>query len=186
MLLETDLKNPNLGINVKFYNAPEEQTFESEKQGRPIFKDVLYIRKIMPGDALNIVDRPAREEDKQEFPLHWARFRDSHTDPESIGTPLSSWPRLTPSQVAELKAMKFMNVEAIANASDASIQSVGMIAGASPFTLREAAQRFLKVAKDDSALKAMEDETKSLKEQIAEMRALIEGMTKPDEPKKGK
>lgn len=87
----------------------------------------------------------------------------------------------------ELKSLKFFTVESIANASDAMITKLGMIAGKSPYAFREDAQRFLKLASDDAEVSRMEEKTKSLEAQVAEMKAMLESLTNPkDETKKGK
>jgi hypothetical protein len=45
--------------------------------------------------------------------------------------------------VEELRALKFYTVESVANAADAQLQRIGMVAGMSPYAFRDAAVRFL-------------------------------------------
>jgi hypothetical protein len=141
------------------------------------------VKIFVPGDPTTVVDTFVREDHKVRFPLHWAHYQNKHGgDPKEIGTPLSHWPRLQPSQVEELRALKFYTVEAVAGASDAQLQRIGMVAGMSPYAFRDAAVRFLALAKDDSKAaevearaKALEEENKKLREDsekaMAEMRA---------------
>ena len=134
--------NPDSRLAVKFYSKTVPNKFESEKQGRPIFFDLDYVQIFVPGDNTSVIDQPVREDHKQRFPLQWARYNNNRSEnTHEIGTPLTQWPRITPAQAEELRALKFYTVEGIANASDASLQSIGMIAGMAPYAFREHAQR---------------------------------------------
>ena len=75
-----------------------------------------------------------------------------------MGTPITEWARITPSQADELRGLKFPTVESIAGASDAQLQTIGMIAGQSAFTFRDDAKRFLLVA--EAAAKLTEADKK--------------------------
>jgi len=106
------------------------------------------------------------------FPKHWAYFDQTHGKENlEVGTPLSQWPLLGPSQVEMLKAMKFSTVEQVASASDAQINSLGMGGGMAPFTLRDKAQRYLVVAKDTSAVDRAAEELEKFKKEAAEREA---------------
>lgn len=178
-LLASDLNNPEFAgatnpdsrLAVQFYSRPMPNEFESEKQGRPIFYDCDFVKIFVPGDPTSIVDTAVREDHKKRFPLHWAHYQNKHGgDAREIGTPLSQWPRLSQAQVEELRALKFHTVENIANASDASLQRLGMIAGMSPFAFRDHAIRFLAVAKNDSAAQEAETRAKALEEDNRKLR----------------
>lgn len=183
--------NPDARLVAQFYSKPVKMNFESQKQGRPIFADVDYVRIFVPGDATSIMDAPVREDHKARFPVQWAHYQNKHGgDAKEIGTPLAQWPRITPAQAEELRALKFYTVESVANASDANIQRIGMIAGMSPYKFREHAQRFLQVAEGDSVaqaaearVKALEEENAKLREemkaQMEEVRAMMSAQTKP-------
>lgn len=163
--------NPDARLAVLFYAKPLQNEFESEKQGRPIFFDVDFVRIQVPGDTTTVIDTPVREEHKKRFPLHWAHYQNKHGgDAKEIGTPLSQWSRLSQSQVEELRALKFYTVESVANASDAGLQKLGMVAGTSPYAFRDHAIRFLAIAKDDATAQASEDRAKALEAQIESMR----------------
>jgi hypothetical protein len=203
----TGATNPDSRLAVMFYSKPIENEFQSMAQGRPIFEDRDFVRIFVPGDPTTVVDTFVREDHKARFPLHWAHYQNKHGgDSKEIGTPLSHWPRLQPSQVEELRALKFYTVEAVAGAADAQLQRIGMVAGMSPYAFRDAAVRFLALAKDDSKAaevearaKALEEENKKLREDsekaMAEMRAEMQALKdafiaketpkgKPGRPKK--
>ena len=67
--------------------------------------------------------------------------------------------------------MKFFTVESIAAASDAQLSNLGMKAGMNPLTFRTRAQNYLKVASDESAVSAHEEEIKKLREENASIKA---------------
>lgn len=149
--LSTDEQNPNAGLAVQFYKRPEQNNFESEKQQRPIFEQKDFVKIWSPGNTLNIVDTPVNESHKRRFPMQWQAYSNrmaegGDLDTREVGTPVSTWPRITRDQAEELRGLKFFTVEAIAHASDAQLQSIGMVAGMSAFSFRDEARKFLSVA----------------------------------------
>jgi hypothetical protein len=109
------------------------------------------------------------------------------------GTPLENWPLLRGNQVNELKAIGFHTVDQIGGASDQQLARIGMIAGMSAIALRDAAIRFLAIAKDAGMLEqqmamnkrleaAMAAQQKQIEEQqrrLDEALALVDNATKP-------
>lgn len=181
--------NPDSRLAVVFYKKPVQNEFESQRQGRPIFFDADFVRIQVPGDTTTAIDTFAREEHKQRFPLHWARYQNSQgADAKEIGTPIDQWPMISKSQCEELRAIKFHTVESIATASDLQLQSIGMIAGMSPFAFRDRAARFLKVAHDDSVANEAEGRAAAAEEKNRELEAkllaLQEQVSKLAQPKK--
>jgi hypothetical protein len=164
--------NPDARLAVIFYSKPMQNEFESNKQGRPIFEDRDMVKIFVPGDNNSVIDTFVRDDHKQRFPLQWAHFLNRHSgDSREIGTPLSAWPRLSPAQVEELRALKFFTVENVANASDLQLQSLGMAAGMAPHAFRDHAIRFLKVAREDSTAQASEERIKALESEKEQMKA---------------
>lgn len=169
--------NPDARLAVMFYKKAVKNEFESQKEGRPIFMDMDYVKISVPGDNTTEIDQPVREDHKKRFPLHWAHYQNmTQGDAKEIGTPLSQWPRLTISQVEELRALKFYTVESVANASDANIQRIQMIAGMSPYAFREHAQRFLKIADSDAITAEAEEKARAAEERAAALEARLAEM----------
>ncbi len=169
--------DPDMAHSVKFYIKPIEQPFKSSLAGRPIFEDVTYIQIFTPGNVLNIVDTPMREEHKQRFPRQWMAFQSAQSgDQREIGTPLSSWSFLSPSQVEEFRALKFFTVENLANAADQQIGNLGMMAGMNPLVLRDRAKAFLQAAAGTAVAEHAASENAKLKEQMAAMQAQIQSL----------
>lgn len=178
-------RDPDRSLSVLFYSKPFRNNFESEKQGRPIFSDMDMVKIITPGDDKNIIDTFAREDHKERFPLQWQHYVNKHEgDQQLVGkTPLSVWQRLTPAQAEELRHMKFISVDDIANASDSALQRIGMVGGMAPHAFREAAQRFLKMAAGESEAAAQAERTRAaeaenleLKQRMADMEARFSAM----------
>lgn len=186
-MLATDLNNPDFAgainpdskLSVQFYCRPVRNNFQSEKEQRPIFEDKDYVKIFIPGDATNIIDAPVTEEHKQRFPMHWAHFKNSTSGEANVGTPITQWPLVSRSMAEELKAVKFFTVESVALASDAQLQSIGMKAGMSPMSFREAAKAYLAVAKDAGIVARQAAENKALQEQLAALTAKVEAMSQP-------
>lgn len=160
--------NPDSRLAVQFYSKPVQNAFRSQEEARPIFEDVDFVKIYVPGDSTLVIDTPAREDHKARFPLQWAHYQNKHGgDSKLIGTPLSQWPLVTAAQAEELKALKFFTVEQIANAGDAQLQRLGMVAGMSPHAFRDRAQRFLAVAKQESDVNHSEERIKALEAENA-------------------
>ncbi|CAK9249811.1 unnamed protein product [Sphagnum jensenii] len=105
---------------------------ESKQAGRPIFKDVPYLRITFPSDRTKTWDQPVKMEgsngapsDIERFPRQWEKFkREEEQVPD--GTPLTEFPALGRSRVLELKAMNIHTVEQYAQIPDGNIASLGL------------------------------------------------------------
>lgn len=172
--------NPDSLLHVTFYTKAMRDNYKSEKEGRPVFRDITYIKILTPGNQLSEIDTPAREDHKQRFPLHWAAYENSQGKGEQIvGTPLDQWPAISRAEAEELKGIKFFTVEQIAGASDLQSQRLGMNGN----LLRQKAKAFLMSAQDsaleqkqavdiarkDDQIKALTDSIESLKGQVASL-----------------
>lgn len=164
--------NPDNTVGVRFYSKPLQDNYQTEQQGRPIFVDTDMVRITTPGDSLSVIDTIATEHYRKRFPRQWDFYvSKKEGDQMTVGrTPLSAWAKLSAAQVEELRHLKFYSVEDVANASDAALQNVGMIAGMGGHAFRDAAQVYLRVAKDSSVAVRMEQENAALRAQMEEMR----------------
>lgn len=169
--------NPDNTLGVKFYSKPLQDNFRSEVEGRPIFNDVDMVRITSPGDALSIIDTIATEHYKNRFRRQWQFYQaNKEGDQLTAGrTPLTAWSRLTPSQVEELKYLKFYSVEDIANASDAALHNIGMVGGMGGHAFRQAAQAYLNVSRDAAAVQHAQQENAALRAEMNELRQQMQG-----------
>jgi len=172
MAIESDINNADTRLAVKFEKREVQDMVKTLEENRPIFKEVVFIKIAVPGDALTEIDRPMYDSDKNRFPLQWASFLNRQGEEQNYsGTSLKEWPLITKSQAEELRGLKFHTVESIAMSTDQAIQKIGMLAGMSPYSFREKAQSFLKMAKEGADLNAREAELNALKEENAKLKA---------------
>lgn len=174
----TGARNPDSALAVRFYNRPVQNNVESSVAGRPIFQDIVYVEIMIPGNSLSIIDTPVREEHKRRFPLQWANFQNANGGAtEVVGTPITSWPFLSRAQAEELKAIKFLTVEMLANASDGQLQSIGMVGGMNAHVMRERAKAYLAAAKGSAPTEhlaaSLAEAKKMIEQQQAQINALL-------------
>lgn len=175
------MSNPHLEshVFVSIYTDAVELKSESEKAGRPIFKDIPHIRITIPGDTNNIIERKLSEQDKQKYPHAWAEFQRGESS-GFTGTPLEQWPQITRSQVKESKYFECHTVEQLAGLTDAHCQKMGM----GFRELREKAKAYLGVAESTAAATAQALENDRLRQEMAELRAMIAGKNEIEAEKK--
>ncbi|MGO7157027.1 hypothetical protein [Rhizobium leguminosarum] len=184
------MADSNTGIYASFSLEPVEQTFLTEKEGRPIFADKEFIRIFIAGDKHTEVYREVTENDKQRFSDAYKRFKEGAAAREQlVGTPLAQWPYLKPSQIKELEAINIYTVEQLAALSDTAKQKIGMGAN----ELVAAAQGYLATAQDSRAASAfaaenerLKDEVGRLQEQMKEMASRFEAMEKERQGGRGR
>lgn len=156
-------------LMVKFFVKSVQNVMESGKQGRPVFKEKVYIEIRIAGQRDAQACRPVTHADKQRFPQHWKAYND-RTAPPTEGAPLSEWAMISRSQVDELAFSNVKTVEQLASISDTNLQSImgGNI-------LREKAIKWL--ATED--VEVVERERAKLAAEVAELRAMVAKLSEP-------
>ena len=169
MALPSDEQGADARLQVRFYKRAIKQEQETLDAGRPIYKEFDFVHICVAGDSLTEIDTYALASHKTRFPIQWANYmnRQGADDQEVVGTPVSEWPLVSKSQAEELRALKFHTVEAVAGASDAQLQRMGMAAGMSPYAFRDKAKAFLNLATNAAETDKRESEINSLKEELA-------------------
>lgn len=181
--------NPDMAVVVKFYSKAVHQPYASAEAGRPIYLDVDFVQIFTPGNQLNIVDTPVRIEHKQRFAQQWAQYQSGKGTGMEMGTPVNQWTFLSAAQAEEFRGLKFFTVEQIANASDGQLQSLGMVGGMSPMSVRARAQAFLGQAAQGAPAEKQAQENAELKAKLEAMEKQIQamigaGMEAPKEKRK--
>jgi hypothetical protein len=167
-MIDSDNQDADSRLAVKFYKRAVKQEYESNEAGRPIYKDFDFVRIMVAGDNLTEIDTYAQESHKQRFPKQWLQYQASQDSSSEIhGTPVEQWPLISQSQAQELRAIKFLTVESIANASDLQLQRIGMIAGMSPHAFRDKAKSFLNLATESAEATKRTEEINQLKQELA-------------------
>lgn len=157
------------GIYPRFYKRAVQNNRRTAEEGRPIFEEREYVEIIIAGDKNTVVDRPVRDEDKQRFPGEYDAFQKGQDAPV-VGTPIEQWPLLNKSQVAELKGIHVMTVEALAALSDSQLQKLGP-GGRS---LKSKAETWLQAAAGTAPLVELQEE----KDRLAEENEMLRGQVK--------
>jgi len=125
------------GVHAEFYLQPVLHGARSHAEGRQVFVDKTFIRIRVVGQR-DVMERQADDNDRARFPAEWAAWENKQTAPR-VGTPVTEWPALSPSQVRNLEALNIFTVEDMASTSDMALQKLGMGAR----ELQEKAKRFL-------------------------------------------
>jgi len=174
MALDSDIVNADSHLHVEFY------TFEKEP-----YKDIPFVRIMVPGDKNNIIEQPVRDDHKQRFPRQWLYFQMANNEGMPvIGTTLEQWCRDRPEEftdysMAELQILKFQTVEQVATASDSQLQKVGM----GGVGLREKARSYLLRKNQSESSLELEQTRNELKELQEQMKTLM-ARNKGGRPKK--
>lgn len=103
---------------VQFGMHPHLDQEETNKQGRPIYKEKVYVMIMVPGDKDSIVHRPAWQKDFQRFPQQYQNYLNK-AHQAVVGTPLKLIPVLTTAQIKELEFFNVYTVEQLAEFPDA-------------------------------------------------------------------
>lgn len=194
-MLATDMDNtqfvgasrPDDALWAEFFDDTVLQPYLSEREGRPIYHDVVKIKIKTPGNDTNIIVRPMEPMDKVRFPRQWMFYESKVTDGRQPGTPLSELPGLTKAVIENLRVAGFHTVEQGAAASDASLQGLKMAVGMDPQAFRLRCQSFLGAAEQNAPLTQMSAELEKRDAQIealtAQMKLLTEMLEKATAPK---
>lgn len=172
---------------VTFFKHPQEDKVESLKEGRPIYKEVDYVRIMVPGDKDSIVVRPARILDKQRFQKQFDAYEAGEKE-YLDGMPLKAWPMVTRGQVEELKYFGCHTVEQLADLADIHVQKfMGM------GTLKEQAKAYIQAAKDNAplvqlnaAVEAKDAEIAALQEAVDDLKGIVTELQAEPKPARKK
>lgn len=174
------------GLHVTFRKVAVKNEIASTNAGRPIFRDVDYVRIITPGDALNIYDQPVKEQHKQRFARLWDAYQKGQEQAQD-GTPLEAWPHMVPSKIAAYKFANVFTVEGIAAIADSNASHM-------PMDWRDdqvKARAYLQAAEDSSFAQRLAADNKAKDEQIAaltanlaDLAAKVEALAKPEKKAK--
>lgn len=166
-------------LYVEFFAHSRQDSQKSLAEGRPIFKDVDYVRIMVPGDKSSIIERPVRlghapQHDNIRFAPQYRAYKERR---EQVleGTPLSEWPLITKSHVNELAHYKIKTVEQLASVPDSVAQNFRGIT-----RLRQQAAAYMESAKGAAPVAQMQaqlDEMKQKNEFLQkQLTEVLEGM----------
>jgi hypothetical protein len=169
------------GLHVEFYVDSKLMGFLSEQAGRPIHQDAEFIKIMIPGDKNTIHEREATDQDRDRFPLEYARFKNGmNEEMQAVGTPLKAWPAMSRSLVKDFAHFNVHTVEQLSNMSDTAMQAFGM--GAREYATK--AKAFLALAADSAAGEKYAVENEELKQQIANLQSQFAELSAKVDPEK--
>lgn len=166
------------GLLVRFYPQSVQDNIETQKQGRPVFKEIDICEIRVPGDK-SFVAHPATQKDLDRFPRHWQAYKNRTQGQEYIeGTLLAEWPLVTRSQVDELAFANIKTVEQLVAAPDSNIAHfMGMN------VLKQKAREWLDNAAEGKAKAELKAELDERDQQIAELQAQMKELMAAKKPK---
>lgn len=171
------------GAALRFYEEADQNNFASNKHGRPIFDQVLYVEVITPGsrDSSPVfaceriyakevgIEEPARTQYYEQYQRQIDAYRNGTSGAGLTGTPLSSWPRMTVALVATAHAAGVFTVEGLAELPDSRLTAFGPGAR----ELREQAKAFVSAAEGNAPVEALAAENEQLRAEIERLSAAV-------------
>lgn len=158
-------------LYITFSRKPKLQVGASRDAGRAIYKDVDFIRIMVPGDKLTVVERELDEIDRRRFASRYEKWL-AGAGNVIEGTPLLSLPKMTQAKVEEYRYFNVHTVEQLAAAPDNLGQKfMGFNAD------KRSAQQFLELAKGNAPLEKMTEELKTRDTRIEELQAQLDALT---------
>ena len=160
-------------LMVKFFYKNVQNKMETQKQGRPVFREKTYIEIRIAGQRDAQACRPATHQDKQRFAAHFDAF-EKRMEPPTEGMPLKDWALISRTQAEELSFLHIKTVEQLATVKDSNMQN--FMGG---YGLREKAVKWL----ETSSAETVDREKEEMREELATLKAQVaELLEKPKEP----
>jgi len=155
------------GLYAEFFKDALLDQFQTQQQGRPIYRSVDMLRIMFPGDNTKEVVRIVRMQqegnqpaDPDRFPRQWAAYQAQEAQAQD-GTPIEHWPPISKAQALELKGLKIYTVEQLSAVSDANLNWMGAR------QLRDNAKAWLAEADAGAETIKLRGEIEELKIQLA-------------------
>lgn len=174
------------GVFARFYVKPVLNEQRSEEANRPIYDEKVFVEIRAVGNANNIIDRKATDEDKRRFRQQYELFNAGKGE-DLVGTPLSEVVWISRSQIEELAYIRVRTVEALANVND---DVCAKFAGL--YDLKRKAQEYLKLANAPASHEEVEQlqvqnellngQLEAMTKQMEELVAAMAALQKPAEP----
>lgn len=177
---QIDYNEMNKGITPLFFHITEQDHKASEEAGSPKFMQIEAVRLIVAGDMNSSPTLPVDDTIRERFAPAYEHWKAKKAGQHITGTPLKEWTLVTPPILAEMNALNINSVEDLSLVSDNNITKLtdGRI-------WRDKALAWLKNAKDSAHVTKLaaenarlKDDVDSLKKQVSDLAAQIEGKKK--------
>jgi hypothetical protein len=174
------------GAALRFYEEAEQNNAATDRCGRPIFDQILFVEVITPGSRESApvficertyaaevgIEEPQRTDYYERYRRQIEAYRSGTQNIDVSGTPLASWPRMTVALVATAAAAGIFTVEGLAELPDANLHKFGPGARG----LRDQAKAFVDAAAGNAPLEALAAENSQLRDEIEQLRAAVEAL----------
>lgn len=168
------------GQLIRFYQRSVLIPFETERQGKPVYRAADYVKVSTPGEH-DEIDREATPSDKKLFEVQYRAYLEGKADIPT-GTLLTVLFPNNPEIVDGMKDMKLHTVEQLASMSDHQIQNLPL----GGLEWRAKAMRFLEVTKDAGRFGELEQKQRELayklEKQAEENQALRDRLAELEAP----
>lgn len=174
------------GSALRFFYEPVRNNFQSEKLGRSIFDNMLYMEVMTPGSSESIprfeVERTYCEEvgknpdgsrltergpKYEQYEKQVEAFKGKSSDYADSGMPIGQWPGIDAGLAATLKAVGIHTVEMLSQVQDAHLPNLGT----GGLSLRERAKAYLLTRQFGMPSAEMANELAALKDRLALLEA---------------
>lgn len=172
--------NTNL---VRFYKHWVQNNFATEREGRPVGKDLDYVEIRGLGQDKQVTKRKVRPQDLNEYARQWDLYQRG-IEQRADGTPLEQWPTLGTEEILMLRSHNIHTLEALCQVDDSGLLHMG------PGTrkLQDRCKYYMNEEAPKAAsanLLAQVDELRAdnekLATEVAQLRGQIDDLTTPDE-----
>lgn len=160
-------------VYAKFSTRTMKDEALSASRGRFVPREVEMVTIIIPGDSLSVVERRARDADKQRFPKEYEAFKKMQEFVPD-GTPLETWPLLSRAQVEDLRYNGIHTVEDLADIADSNLPALGL----GGRTLRKHAQAFIETSKAGALPAQLVRENEDLKTRLEMLTNQLETLSR--------
>lgn len=158
----------NKGITPVFFIEPVIDERASEQEGRQVYRDMERVRICIAGDSLSAATHPVDAGIIARFHDHYTAWKSKRAGSHIVGTPLSKWPMGTPGLIKECEFLNIYSVEDLGAVSDGNVENLS-----NGRAIREKARAWLKSATDGAAAMKYAAEAARLREEVAELKALM-------------
>lgn len=160
-------------LAIRFFRKAQQDSEKTILEKRPIFKEVDYIQIMVPGDRSSIIQRPLSPSDQARFARQYEHWLKTQQETLAQGTPLEAWGILNLAQVEEFRYFGIRTIEHMAELRDDLCQK---IMGAT--TLKQKAQKFIELAKEDAPMRKVQAELDSRDNKIAALETAVADQAK--------
>ena len=118
-----DTENLNKPIDTtfpRFYIKAVVDQIASKKTGEEVYRDEEWVKIANPGNFTEEVNRRVKGKDKTRFANYYKAWKEGREE-IAQGFPLDHWVLITPSETAQLKAVRCRTVEQLANMPEQSL-----------------------------------------------------------------